>query len=103
MQGDTHAAGRQRRVGLQAAQVHAPVIHGSADLLTLGIGTDTADEQGGLAQCLQVPGDIEWCTAENLLAVRKVIEQDLAEQADTFACHGCASAAKPIHPTVSGW
>jgi hypothetical protein len=76
---DLHDAGGVLRVMLQAGKVHAPLLHCLTHPLAARILTDTADKQRVKSERVKMPRNIERGTTKDFPAVRKCIEQYLAE------------------------
>ena len=79
---DGNASGGMPGIALQAALIHAPGTHGAANAPSGLVVADAADEYGGQAEALEVPGDVERSTAQHFASAWKTVEQHFAKDAN---------------------
>jgi hypothetical protein len=79
LQINLHPPGGMGIVPLYSSRVHAPRLHRCQHLLTGLVGTHPGDHERPQSERLEVPGDVERCTAENAGAVGHHVEQHLAD------------------------
>src|SRR5690554_3163321 len=81
---DIHPSGRMQPVMLQCLLGQAPALHRLLNLLTKLVIANTADKHRLVSHGLQMPGNIERCTAELIVTVRETVKQDFTKYRDGF-------------------
>mgnify|MGYP006897449995 CR=1 FL=1 len=81
-----HAAGWQRRIGLQGGAVHSVPAHCAPDLGAVGVVANAADQKWRGAKGREVPGHVEGGAAQDAPPVRELVEQHFSEHAQHVIC-----------------